>query len=460
MLITDADRIKASFATDTAFQPICPGGLTYLPYQKAGVEYALNTPSCLIADEPGLGKTIQALGLINEINPRRTLIVCPASLRINWRREAAKWLLWADTTIVGYDELVRHPDRTEGRWDLVIYDEAHYMKNLEAKRTRAGLGISAGRRLFLTGTPIVNKPIELYPLLRAIDPKAWGSIHDYGKAYCGARPMKINGRIVWQYDGAANLKELQGRLRSTCMVRRLKKDVLKDLPPKIRQIIEIPAVCSSAGEKMLATVMEIWKSRKQAHTPEAVKALREAQQQAFESLSKIRHEQALAKAPAVVAHIRDLLEQVPKVVVFAHHRDVLLAITESLLQFHPCGVAGGMSDEAKQRAVDGFQCDPEIRVFIGQIQAAGVGLTLTAASVVVFAELDWTPGSMNQCEDRCHRIGQKDSVLVQHLVLERSLDARICKTLVRKQEIIDQTLDSGAVSAELDWVQALAQPEE
>lgn len=456
--MTPDQRLRASFATETSFRAISPGGLNYLPYQHAGIEYALSTPSCIIGDEMGVGKTIQALGLINEISPRRTLIVCPAPLRINWRREAAKWLLWADTAIVGYDELVRHPDRAEGRWDLIIYDEAHYMKNLEAKRTRVGLGIPAGRRLFLSGTPVVNKPIELYPLLRAIDPKAWGSIHDYGKAYCGARPMKINGRLVWQYDGACNLKELQGRLRSTCMVRRLKKDVLKDLPPKVRQIIELPAASSTGSDKMLAIVREIWKARKQAHTPEAVKALREVQQQAFENLSKVRHEQALAKVPAVVAHIKDLLEQVPKVVVFAHHRDVIERLNNALT--HVVTVTGGQSDKVKQWNIDSFQKSADTRVFIGQIQAAGVGLTLTAASVVVFAELDWTPGSMNQCEDRCHRIGQKDSVLVQHLVLEGSLDARICKTLVRKQEIIDQTLDSGAVSAELDWVQALAQPEE
>lgn len=470
-------RIKASFATDSPYQPLAPAGLQPYPFQRAGVEFALQAieqwGACLVADDMGLGKTIQGLCIANALGVERVLIVCPASLRINWQREAAKWLLWAHVSVISYEGAAKEYDPSDRPtapvvWPLVIYDEAQYMKNPAAKRTLACLEIPARKRVFLSGTPVTNRPIELWPILRGIDPKAWGSRHDFGVRYCAAKMQRMKVRTkhgakwtnVWDYSGASNLVELQRRLRSTVMVRRLKKDVLKDLPPKVRQIIEIPAKGQSIPADLLRAIGVIAKLRHKAHTPDEVRQLKEAQAVALERMSKVRHEQALAKVPAVVEHVRELLESVDKVVVFAHHRDVIAQLHDALTDFRPSLVVGGQGDLIKQKNVDEFQTVPECRVFIGQIQAAGVGLTLTAASTVVFAELDWTPGNMAQCEDRCHRIGQKDSVLVQHLVLEGSLDARISKALLRKQQVIDQTLDSGAVSAELDWVEALATPED
>ena len=458
-------RIRASFATDSDYNPPAPAGMIPYPFQRAGVDYAVQSfrdaGSVLVADEMGLGKTIQGLCAANALGVGKVLVVCPASLRINWRREAERWLLWADATVIGYEELVRRGP-PPGRWPLVIFDEAQYLKTPEARRTKAALSLPAERRVFLSGTPIVNRPIELWPMLHAIDPKAWGSRHEFGVRYCGARHVRFGNTWTWQYQGATNLVELQKRLRASYMVRRLKKDVLKDLPPKVRQIVEIPggSVASMATE-LLRSVGLIAEARRKTYQydPEKVRQLKEAQQTVFEELARVRHEQALIKVPKAVEHIRDMLDAVDKIVVFAHHRDVLDALFVALEDYNPVCVRGGMSDAEKQQAVDAFQNVSCKRIFLGQIHAAGVGLTLTAAQTVVFVELDWTPGGMAQCEDRCHRIGQKGSVLVQHLVLEGSLDAKISKALLHKQGVIDRTLDSGDVSSELDWVQTLAQPE-
>lgn len=447
------ERLKASFATTTSFRFAAPSGCEPYPFQHAGVEYVLGLEAAIIADPMGVGKTIQGIGWLNQVAARRPLIVCPASLRINWRRELEKWAVWdPEATVVSYDEARK--GKAAGQHDAVIFDEAQYLKNAESKRSEACLNLPIARRLFLTGTPIVSRPIELWPLLRAIDPQAWGNRTDYGMTYCAGR---WNG-FEWDYRGASNLVDLQRRLRSSFMVRRRKADVLTDLPPKVRQLITLPA--ESAGPKtaeLLAAVRQLWKAKQQALTPEAVAALAPHREVVQAQLSKVRHEEALAKVPAVVAHCRDLLEGgVQKLVVFAHHRDVMQAIDYQLSMFKPVRVLGGMTDEQKQQSVDAFQNVEDCRVFVGQLQAAGVGLTLTAAHTVVFAELDWVPGVMTQCEDRCHRIGQRDSVLVHHLVVDGSLDARIARALVRKQAVLDQALDGSSLSAEFDWVTALA----
>lgn len=447
------DRLRASYATETDYRMPAPAGCVPYPFQEAGVEYARTLEAAIVADEPGLGKTIQGAGWLNAIGARRPLIVCPASLRINWRRELEKWTTWdPDTTVVSYNE-VQRGRLGHVKHDAVVFDEAHYLKNADSKRSEISLKLPIPRRLFLTGTPVVNRPIELWTLLRSIDSSTWGNRTDYGMTYCGGR---WNG-YEWDFNGASNLLELQKRIRSTCMVRRRKVDVLKDLPAKVRQLIELPAESAVKTDELLAAVRQLWKAKQSALTPAAVAALGPHREVVKAQLAKVRHEEALSKVPAVIAHCMDLLVGgVEKLVVFAHHRDVIELLRQGLGGFGPVVVQGGMTDEQKQAAVDAFQTKPAVRVFIGQLATAGVGLTLTAASTVVFAELDWVPGVMTQCEDRCHRIGQKNSVLVHHLVLDGSLDARIAKSLIRKQAVLDQTLDAEAMSADFDWVTALA----
>jgi SWI/SNF-related matrix-associated actin-dependent regulator 1 of chromatin subfamily A len=480
--------VDSSRAVDAALNIPAPDGLAYLPFQKAGIAYAIARPATLIADEMGLGKTIQAIGFINAMpDIKRVLIICPASLKINWAREIQKWLTRpmtigianshypseADVVIINYDILEKHHARLGASpWDLLITDECHYLKNSKTQRTRAVLGgkeipavpgkrkgipaiqaIPAKRKLFLTGTPIVNRPIELWPLLRAMDPAGLGkSWHSYVVRYCAG----FQDRWGWNVSGASNLDELQEHLRSALMVRRLKKDVLTELPPKRRQVIEMAANGAAGAvalentawqkhEERLSALRTAAELSKASDSPEdykrAVEALREGAQIAFTEISLARHQTALAKVPAVVDFLHNALDDADeKIVLFAHHRDVIDAISK---EFNDISVklTGETKQTDRQEAVDRFQKDPKVKLFIGSITAAGLGITLTASAHVIFAELDWVPGNITQAEDRTHRIGQLNSVLVQHLVLDESLDARMAKTLVGKQQVIERALD-------------------
>ena len=413
-----------------------PIGLSYLPYQLEGIEFAMNRRATLIADEMGLGKTIQAIGVMNAHPELYTvLIVCPASLRINWAREIDRWLIspCVDVLIVNYDILHKY-EWGKKTFDLLIMDESHYLKNKSAKRSRLARTIKAKHRILLTGTPILNRPVELWHQLHILDPIAWPlkSYGQYTHRYCAAH------RTRWGMDvsGASNLGELNERIKPL-MIRRLKSEVLKDLPAKRRQIIELSTDGVSADllDRMTAMDTEIEYAAK-------VKGLDEAMRVAFIDTATVRHEVALAKVHLAIEFIKEALESSEKVVVFAHHRDVLQELYDGLLDYNPTVVHGSVSQYHRQAAVDRFQNEDGCRVFIGQIQAAGVGITLTAASHVIFVELDWTPGMVSQAEDRCHRIGQKDSVLVQHLVLDGTLDAKIAKALIKKQSIIDRAIDA------------------
>lgn len=476
------EALELSRATDADVDIPAPDGLEYLPYQKAGIAYALNTPNVLIADEMGLGKTIQALGIINaDPSIKSALIIVPASLRINWYREARKWLVRdfsieiadgddfpnTDIVIINYERLGKHRNAIRAReWDLLVCDEAHYIKNPKAQRTKEIMGswdkkkqdwaitpLEARRKVMLTGTPILNRPIELWNLLRLLDKDRWTNFMYFGKRYCNAHH---NG-WGWDFTGAneETLPELQRILRETIMVRRLKKDVLAELPPKRRQIIEIPA---DGMKRIIDKQAKAWApyeeqfnmlqakadSAKAAGDQkayrQAVEELTTAMEVAFEELSALRHEMGIAKVPAVIEHIKETLENTDKIVVFAHHHDVVNAIAEAFGDI-AVKLTGVENSDERQAAVDRFQNDPNCRLFIGTIGAAGVGLTLTAASTMIFAELDWVPGRVTQAEDRIHRIGQLNSVLIQHLVVDGSLDAKMAWVLVEKQEIIDKALD-------------------
>ena len=336
--------------------------------------------------------------------------------------------------------------------DGVLVSNCHMAKNPKAQRTQALLGkwdrdpskrvagIAARRRVFLTGTPIVNRPVELWPLVQALDPRGLGqNFMGYAKRYCAA----WHNGYGWDFTGASNLEELQQRLRASFMVRRLKADVLTDLPAKRRQVVVLPPPASAAAAIRAET--EVY-----ARYEEAVDRLR-ANEVAFEEMSRVRHEVAVAKAPQVAEHVAALLEEVEKVVVFVHHHDVARIVAEA---FPGAAVVTGETPVG-QRAleVDRFQHDAGCRVFVGSIHAAGVGLTLTAAQNVVFAELDWVPGNVSQAEDRLHRIGQRGSVNVQHLVFDGSVDARMAKVIVEKQEVIEQALDRGTARVEVEQVE-------
>jgi SWI/SNF-related matrix-associated actin-dependent regulator 1 of chromatin subfamily A len=513
-LLTGAETaVEASRAADLTGDtdiPV-PDGLEYLPFQKAGIVEGAARVNVLIGDEMGLGKTIQAIGIMNMAGSNgRTLVVCPATPKINWQREMEKWLTDTytiavgdaqnlpdtDIVIINYDVLDRHctcvkrtkelkaivkanpnnalaaaelrtlTDAMKKRlvtrddcplhgptWGTYIVDECHYIKNDKTVRSRQIRAVKTNRAIFMTGTPICNRPIELWPTISYLDPDHWNSktFWGYAKRFCDAK----NNGYGWDMRGAANLDELQRILRGTILIRRLKKDVLTELPAKFRQVIEIPAngnaeivahevKAMAAQEQRLAELKAAVELAKCHDDPEeyhaAVEALRDGVTAAFTEISQLRHDTAVAKIPDVITHVREVLDAEDKVVVFAHHKDVVKALAE---EFGDAAVkiTGDVPPAQRMAIVDRFQTDPTITVFIGNIQAAGTAITLTAASHVIFAELDWVPGNISQAEDRCHRIGQNDNVLVQHLVLEGSIDATLAKTIVAKQKVIDAALD-------------------
>ena len=438
-IVAAAAAREMSHAASAEVDLPCPEGLAYLPYQRAGILYASARPCTLLADEMGLGKTIQAVGVANaDAAVRRVLIICPASLRLNWQREWEKWdtkglsvgiadsqgLPESDVVIVNYDITWKLAAALRGReWDMLIMDEGHYLKNPKAQRTVAVLGgkhgktahdpITARRRLALTGTPLVNRPAEGWTLFRALAPAEFPDWRQYMRRYADAHKT----RFGWDVSGAANLGELQDKLRGAIMIRRRKADVLAELPPKRRQVIELPANGAAriiAGERKAwltqeekvaraAAAVELAKaSGSYADYIAAVERLAAARRVAFTEMSKLRHETALAKVPAVIEHVTGALDGGEgKILLFAHHQDVIAQLVEGLGAYGVVQVTGETPLTARQAAVDRFQQDPGTRVFVGNIQAAGVGLTLTAASHVVFAELDWVPGNMSQAEDRC-----------------------------------------------------------
>ncbi len=477
--------LKESHALRDDLNIPVPENLSYIPYQKAGIGFSVRRSAILLADDMGLGKTIQAIGTINaESTIKKVLVICPASLKINWKKEMTKWLTrqfsigiavsreefpTTDIVIINYDIVKKFSNEVRNFvWDLVVFDEGHYLKNRNTQRTKHVVGyyekknspnniepIKARKKMILTGTPIPNRIVELWPLLNYLDPENWGNYSYFTKRYCGAHH---NG-WGWDVGGATNLDELQEKLRTTVMIRRLKKDVLTDLPPKRRQIIEIEDENSSkivererkVSEKYQDRLEELAVQNELANVSEfddgylsKVNELSELLKLDFEEISRLRHDTALQKIPYCMEYIHDAIESSGKVVIFAHHHDVVDAITENLdsnkIKYVLC--TGKTSQIDRDHAVESFQNDPGVKVFIGTIKAAGVGITLTAASHVIFVELDWVPGNVTQAEDRLHRIGQKNSVLVQHLVLNDSLDANLAKKIISKQTVIEGALNN------------------
>jgi SWI/SNF-related matrix-associated actin-dependent regulator 1 of chromatin subfamily A len=481
--------VAASKAVEVDLDVPAPAGLAYMPFQRAGVAFMLQRPACLLADAMGLGKTIQAIGLINAVPEiRKVLVVCPASLKVNWRNELAKWLVrplkvavqnagepWvggaADVVVLNYDILAKFPQIYQTEWDLLAADEAHYVKSRGARRTKLLLGavkaadkaefpgVRAKRRVFMTGTPILNKPVEIFPLLESLQPGQW-TFKDKIR-YCAG----FQGRWGWDFSGAAHLDELQHRLRASVMCRRLKSDVLVDLPQKRRQVIEVAANGISSLVKEEADTfarhegeLSALKARAEAARladdeagyAAAVDRLKKAHSVAFTEIARVRHEVAMAKVPSVVEHVENVLEDTRKVVVFAHHLDVVDKLRAALEPHGVSVITGETRNEDRQPTVDAFNSRDDRRVLLLGIRAAGVGLSVKA-SVEVFAELDWVPGVVAQAEDRCHGIGrgvEGEPLLVQHLVLEGSLDARMARTIVRKQDVADRALDKGWTAAE------------
>lgn len=429
------------------------------PFQRAGVLYLLRRRRAFLADEQGLGKTIEALAAIEADGAFPAVVVCPASLKLNWAREIRKWLPHrevqllsgmgaktpaaasaqalraADIHIVNYDILdAREQALAAVSPRALVLDEAHYCKNAAAKRTQAVQRLSGcmpndGLVLALTGTPVMNRAAELIAQLRIIGRLAeFGSGAQFSRRFRGA---DANLRLHWH-------------LRSRCFVRRLKSEVLPQLPAKTRSIV--PVELDNESEYRLAERDVIaWLATQpldlrelDARVAAALRAERLVRLNALKLLA------AEGKLHAALTWIHDFLASGERLVVFARHRKIQQAVIERFPS--ALHVLGSDDHAARDAAVSAFQEPDEAhgvhnQLIVCSIELAGHGLTLTRASNVAFLELDWTPAKLEQAEDRCHRIGQQDAVNAAYLLAAGTIDETIATLLERKRAVIGAVTD-------------------
>ncbi|XP_070786838.1 DNA annealing helicase and endonuclease ZRANB3 [Enoplosus armatus] len=440
-----------------------------MPFQREGVEFALSKNGrCMIADEMGLGKTVQAIAVAYAFRQEwPLLVVVPSSLKYPWIEELERWIpelqpgdinlvenkshtmgiSSSKVTVLGYGLLTTDARPlvealTRQRFAVVVVDESHYLKSRNAARTKilAPLIQGAKRAILLTGTPALGRPEELFMQIDALYPKMFGTWTDYAKKYCNAHFRYFGPRRQWDCRGASNLEELHQRL-SRIMIRRLKAEVLSQLPPKIRQ--RIPFDLPKEAAKEASASFAEWE-RLMKGLGSRVVATDNPFTQVMGLVTQMYKQTAIAKAGAVKDYIKMMLEaEQLKFLVFAHHLTMLQACTEAVVEAKAgyIRIDGSVPSSERIQLVHKFQSDPETRVAILSIQAAGQGLTFTAASHVVFAELYWNPGHVKQAEDRAHRIGQTSSVNVHYLIAKGTFDTAMWSMLNRKETVTGSTLN-------------------
>lgn len=424
------------------------------PFQKAGVRYALEKEKTFIADEVGLGKTVQALSVIEAKNAFPVLIICPATLKLNWKKEIEKWISpifsvsiniingrdnqeieEADIQIINYDILHNNIKLLKDiAFEGLIVDESHKIKNHKAKRTKAVLKLVEEQnipiRLLLSATPIKNRPRELISQLNVL-----GRLDDLGgfwrfaNRYCNAEKT----RWGLDMDGAGNLDEMNKILREKCFVRREKAEVLNELPEKVRT--PVPMEIKNRGEYEDARRSIITYLADKEGEEEAKRAIRA---EVLVKINKLKEIVAEGKFNNVVNWVRDFLESEEKLVLFAHHR----SMTERLAdEFDALRIVGGMEGVDKDRAVERFQNEDNEKLIVISLQAGGEGLTLTESSNVAFAEFGWTPTEHEQAEGRCYgRLNDVHSINSWFLIAENTIEEEILELIEKKEDIFDKAI--------------------
>jgi SWI/SNF-related matrix-associated actin-dependent regulator 1 of chromatin subfamily A len=419
-------------------------------YQKEGVRFLEGRSGVgIIADEMGLGKTVQAIGYL-KLNEDRlpALIVCPATVKGVWVDESLKWLgikksdvyVFSSRTVVklkrerkfyiiNYDILKDWENALqEISFRTIVGDEIQYVSSDKAMRTKAFVRVAKEipHKIFLSGTPIKNYPSEFFTVLNLVAPILFPNRWRYLHQFCDP---KYNG-FGWTFKGATNQEELREAV-APVMIRREKVEVLKDLPPKLKSVV--PLECSPVE---METYLDASEKFKQWVRNNIAKRGLEAQNQ-VERLKQLAY---LAKRNSVLRWIRDFLSTGQKLVVFGIHLNVLDDV-EREFRDHCVRIDGSTPSEERQKRINKFQYDPSTKLFVGQIVAAGVGITLTAASSVALLELPWTNADIDQAADRCHRIGQTQCVNVYYLVADGTVENNIIKLLDRKKEVITKIVD-------------------
>lgn len=431
-----------------------------MPFQQAGVEEILNRGNVLLADEQGLGKTLQALGYLNFRENIRVVIVTPATIKLGWRKEIYKWAdvnnFYLKILDTGMEKIGEQRSLLSGKLpnvicvsydllkskftldqllrfnpDILIGDEGHYLKNAKTARTKNFTKLSKGayKIIIITGTPILNRPMEVYTLVMILDHSALAPYQEYRRfayRFCNAYNDRM-GRL--DTSGNSNMAELGVRLRATIMVRRLKKDVMPQLPKKLVRVLPFRQCAKSKA----VVQREEWLFLSDLKKSPARGDMGEQ--------AEIRKELALLRLPQAIQLIKDKLENVDKLIVYAYHHVVLQALKEKLEAFNPVLLTGKLTPANKQKAIQAFRKDPEVKIFIGQIQTmAGIDGLQDVTSTIIFAEGSYVPGIMDQATDRVNRIGTKNCADVSILVTENSNDESMFASMYAKTLVINQIL--------------------
>jgi SWI/SNF-related matrix-associated actin-dependent regulator 1 of chromatin subfamily A len=418
------------------------------PFQEEGITMALQRNGrVILADDMGLGKSIQALGIACYYRMEwPLLIIAPASMVASWYEQVKNWLpsvnredicvtfdgkaeLTGLINILSYDLAVKLLPASNKSFNVIIADECHALKNSESKRCKTLLPIikAASRAILLSGTPALSRPLELYPQIQAVQPKLFPKFFDFGRRYCAGH----EGYFGWDFKGSSNLRELQLVLERTVMIRRTKAAVLSQLPRKLRHQIFL---------KVSPRELETYKKLLDLRTN-----LTEIDDEALEAFQKKAEYMALwkrtaeIKLPAMIEYVDDLLEAGRKILIFAHHQSVLDAFEGHLVlkKVKFMRIDGKTPPSSRQELCGAFQTDDSFRVALLSITAASTGITLTAATTVIFAELFFNPGVLLQAEDRAHRIGQMDAVNVHYLLARGTSDDAIWPLILKKLSMLE-----------------------
>jgi SWI/SNF-related matrix-associated actin-dependent regulator 1 of chromatin subfamily A len=419
-----------------------------LSHQKEAIEKLVGNDKYILADDMGLGKTTSTIIASLESDVEKVLIICPASLKINWQREIENYTdkeisiiegkKWepADYTIINYDILKnfhdpKHPEKSDilnYGFDLVVMDEAHYIQNVKANRTKIANSIvkKVGRVWLLTGTPMTSRPMNYYNLLDLVDSPVADNWMAYAIRYCAGYQFSVGAKKVWNVTGSSNLEELRDRIKPQ-VLRRLKEDIL-DLPEKIITPVYL-RLKSKEYEKLMGEYYD-WYNSSEESTSLTIQ---------FSKLMMVRQVIAESKIKDTIELAQNIIDQGKKVIIFTNFTNTLNQIADHFGK-SVVKLDGKMSKPQRQHSVDEFQNNEKINVFVGNLKAAGVGITLTAAEAVIMNDLSFVPSDHSQAEDRAYRYGQKFSVSVYYPIFENTIEGVIYDILSKKKNIFETVM--------------------
>ena len=453
------DALKKKTETDFHIKGL--KGAPY-PYQLIGVEFLLESGGkAIIADSPGLGKTLQFLAYAKHKGFTRSLVVCPATVKSSWEGEIKKWTnlsayviepktklheIPADINfwIINYDVLKKFlPELAKIRFDAVCGDEAHMVKSNTAQRTKAFRALSRfiPNIILLTGTPLLSRPIELYSLLNIIDPSKWNNFYDYARKYCGA----VQTRWGLDVSGATNTEELHKTIRKY-FLRRTKDEVLKELPPK--NYIDVPVTMERDLEKRYNMAEQNLAKYMREHAGKQPKEIMKAHAaEKLVQLNYLRQIVAESKVETTKELVESLLESGDKVLIFSAWNAPLDKLKE-YFGSAAVKITGKTPVEDRGLIVKQFQEDSGVKIFLGGYKSAGQGITLTAASHVIFNDMSWNPADHQQSQDRAHRIGAKyESLNIYQLAVKNTIDDDLRDMLIHKQEVFDTVIEGKTIES-------------